>query len=180
MNSSSSDHRSLLEEPLRKASKKPAKSSWIGKLAIFAVLSIGSIAGCIVLVRSTVAWVSASPARNAVVPATSTSHSVPTDEDFRMRKQRNEAYLAAAKQEDAAFIADRQRRLWIEQTRQKPDHRDAFAQWKTQVERLEAKVAEMSTQEDSYNEDGSVLPESILWHQQQRLEELRADAPPSY
>ncbi|MFG0264404.1 MAG: hypothetical protein ACF8AM_04530 [Rhodopirellula sp. JB055] len=163
-----------------KASNQPTKSTWAGKLVIFAVLSIGSIAGCIVLVRSTVSWVSAPPARPSAVPATQTSRAIPNDEEFQRRKQRNEKFVAEAMQEDAAFIRDRQRRQWIEQTRQKPDHRDAFARWKTQVERLEEKVAELSKQKEGYDEDGNVLPMSILWHQQQRLERLRADPPPSY
>jgi hypothetical protein len=180
MNSLPPHRRSLSNEQPLKASAKPTKSNWMGKLIVFAVLSIGSIAGCIVLVRSTVSWVSSSPARPAAVPATQASRSIPTDEEFRRRKQRNEEFLAEAMQDDAAFIRDRQRRLWIEQTRQKPDHRDAFAQWKTQVERLEEKVAELSKQKDGYDDDGNVIPMSILWHQQQRLEKLRADAPPSY
>lgn len=111
---------------------------------------------------------------------TSTAATRPSDEDYSARKRRNEAFLADVKQEDAAFLRDRQQRVWMERSRQKPDHRNAFAIWKTQVERLENKVAELAKQEDFYDEDGNVLKDSILWHQQQRLESLSQDPPPTY
>jgi hypothetical protein len=180
MKSTPPENRLLSEGLVPKASRKPAKPNWIGRLVIFTALSIGSVAGCIVLLRNTVHMVSAPASKVQPVQATKTSRGVENDKEFRARKRRNEIFLAEAMQEDAAFIRDRQRRIWIEQTRQVPDHRDAYAQWKTQVERLENKVAESAKQRGYYDEDGNVVPESILWHQQQRLEKLREDSPNSY
>ncbi|MCC9654889.1 hypothetical protein [Rhodopirellula halodulae] len=162
------------------SSQKEASSNWIGKLLIFSVLSVGSLAGCILLLRNTVQWVSARPTPMVEAQPTSTAATRPSDEDYSARKRRNEAFLADVKQEDAAFLRDRQQRVWMERSRQKPDHRNAFAIWKTQVERLENKVAELAKQEDFYDEDGNVLKDSILWHQQQRLESLSQDPPPTY
>ena len=160
MKSTFPENRLLSEGLVPKASREPAKPNWVGRLVIFAALSIGSIAGCIVLLRNTVHMVSAPASKVQPVQATKLSRGVESDEDFHARKRRNELFLAEAMQEDAAFIRDRQR--------------------KTQVERWEAKVAESAKQRVYYDEEGKVIPESILWHQQQRLEKLREDSPNSY
>lgn len=180
MKSTAPENRLLSEGLLPKASRQPAKPNWIGRAVIFTTLSIGSIAGCIVLLRNTVHMVSAPPAKVNAVEAKTTSLGVENEHAFRARKRRNERFLAEAMQEDAAFIRDRQHRIWIEQTRHVPDHRDAFAKWKTQVERLENKVAEISNNRDFYDENGNVIPETILWHQQKRLKKIQEDSPNSY
>ncbi|MEO9592203.1 hypothetical protein [Rhodopirellula bahusiensis] len=180
MNTQSPENRLLSEGLLPKESRKPAKPNWIGRMVIFAALSIGSVAGCIVLLRNTVHLVSASPSKVKPVDVTKASRGVENEKEFLARERRNEVFLAEAMQEESAFIRDRQHRVWVDQTRQVPDHRDAYAKWKTQVERLENKIAETSQQRGFFDDEGNVIPQSILWHQQQRLEKLRNDSPDSY
>lgn len=106
-----------------------------------------------------------------------------SNEKLSRRQTVNEQVREDARLYDKRLLERRRDRVWVYQTRELPDARDAKQIWQREVKSIEKQLAEAKSLQERVDLEApeeafeAITEDSVLWHRMKYLEELREDAP---